>query len=233
MKKITFLTLTSLFVTLISTAQLLKKNQKILGGSLSFDLGSVHDTSSLNGKSNGSNFNIFIAPSYGKAIKDNVVLGYSVVLGFNTARSVDSSQENKSKGYQTGARVFVEKFYHLGNDFYLSARSDLGIIYSQSHYRQFFHGNLDTENKIKSYGAGISVTPAIVYAFNKKLLAEFGLNNFISMGYRQDRTESGNSASKINTKRSQFGFSSALNFSQTLSNISLGFRYIFGLETGS
>jgi hypothetical protein len=228
MKKITFLTIALLFATLFSTAQLLKKNQKILGGSLSFYLGSVHDTSSLNGKSNGSNFNIFIAPSYGKAIKDNVVLGYSVVLGFNTARSVDSSQENKNKGYQTGASVFIEKFYQLGNNFYLAARSDLGINYSQSHYRQFFHGNLATENKTKSYGAAISLTPSIVYAFNKKLLAQFGLNNFISMGYRQDKTESGSPASKINTKRSQFDFSSALNFSQTLSNISLGFRYIFG-----
>lgn len=228
MKKITFLTLSLLFITLISTAQLLKRNQKILGGSLGFYLGGAHDTSSLNGKSNTNNFSILLAPSYGKAIKDNVVFGYSVTLGFNTSRSVDSSQENKSKGYQTGAGVFIEKFYHLGNDFYLSARSDLGIFYSQTHYRQFIQGSLATENKTKSYGAGISLTPSIVYAFNKRLLAELGLNNFIGMGYRQDKTESGSPASKINTKRSQFNFSSTLNFAQTLSNVSLGFRYIFG-----
>ncbi len=228
MKKITFLTVALLFIGFTSMAQLLKKNQKILGGSLGFDVVNSHDTSSLNGKGNANIFDIIIAPSYGKAIKDNVVLGYSAVLGFNTGRSADSSQENKSKGYQVGATFFIEKSYHLGKDFYLSVRSDAGGSYSHSHYRQISHGILLNENKTEGYSVGVSLTPSIAYAFNKKLLAQFGLNNFVSLGYRQDKGESGNPGSKINTKHSQFGFSSALNFSQSLSNISLGFRFIFG-----
>lgn len=116
---------------------------------------------SLNGKINSNVFDVVIAPSYGRAIKENVVLGYSALLGFNTSHSSDSSQEGMSNGYQIGATVFIEKFYHLGKDFHLSARSDPGVHYPYSHYRQLSHGILANESETQGYGVGVSFSPSI------------------------------------------------------------------------
>lgn len=227
MKKIILLSFILFFVTLFSNAQLIEKNQKIVGGSLSFQTGTAEDTSTNSLKKQTNNFSILLSPSYGKAIKTNLVFGYSIAVGFNSSRSKDQLQLEKNKGYQTGASVFIEKFHALGKNFFISSKLSLGANYSSSDYKRFYQGTYQYKIKTTGYGAALNFSPGLEYLFNKKLLVEFGLNNFISLGYHQDKTENkGPFIQTTNSKHEQFSLSSQINYSQMLSNFMFGFRYI-------
>lgn len=225
MKKILLLSLVIFFV-FVSNAQLIQKNQKLIGGSLGFDIGSTTDTSATSPETQTNNFSIFLSPSYGKAIKNNFVLGYSLTLGFNSSRSKDYLDFHRSNGFQTGASVFMEKFHSLGKNFFLSTQLNLGGSYSSSKSK-VSQGSYQFTSTTTGYSAGLGFTPGLIYAFNKKLLMQFGLTNFIALGYHQDETGTkGSNVPTTNSKHNQFYLSSRLNYAQTLSNISFGFRYI-------
>jgi hypothetical protein len=226
------LTLAFIISVVSSHSQIIGKSQKILGGTIGLGYSNnKSDTSIANGGSfAGDNFYILLSPSFGAAVKNNLVLGYRATLGLDYSKTEDklNSMVGKTNGYQLGIGVFVERFYPLRGGFSLSVTPDLGVSYNYFEDEVFYNSNLDSKGTTNLHTVGLQIFPSLNYSFNERFLIQFSLNDFIGIAYRWNSTEvtSSNVTPKKQTS-SEFYFNTVFNYSRQLSNISFAFRYIF------
>ncbi len=230
MKKTILLTILSLSY-FINHAQVIEKGKRILGGSL--DFGFLHnqaDTFATSGPSIKGNSSYFtLSPSFGKAIKNNLVFGYHTALGFSHSKSEDLRLKStgKSNGYSASGGIFLEKFLPLNKSFSFSGHVPLTINYSSSKNKTFDNSVLLSTSTNKFYGLGIYVSPSLNYSLNKKFLMQIFLNDFISIGYGYNTSEmEGINLLKRKQSNSNLGVNTRINHFNTLSNLSFGFRYL-------
>jgi hypothetical protein len=194
----------------------IKKGSIFLGGDIS---GSTLQTKSddiLTNKQNGIN----ISPVFGKAIKDNLILGVNAGFGISKTDNPVNDWQNNSNSYSAG--VFVRKYKNLATSgFYLFVQYGLGVSYYNQKQKGPSPANLDETKRIT---AGINAYPGISYAVSKKLHLETGFNNLLSLNYFTDKREVGSPVTKYKTNG--FGISSSLN--NATSALYLGFRLLIG-----
>jgi outer membrane protein assembly factor BamA len=112
MKKLYVLFFTVLICS-ITQAQI-KKGEIVLGGNLGYsDQSYTTDIPGANSSSN-SNKTLFISTSFGKAIKDNLVLGADISYNHSNSSYTPGSA---TTGNGFGAGVFLRKYKHLGEGF--------------------------------------------------------------------------------------------------------------------
>jgi hypothetical protein len=226
------LTLALIIFVVSSHSQIIGKSQKILGGTIGLGYSSnMSDTSSGSGVSfTGRNSYILLSPSFGTAVKNNLVLGYRATLGLDYSKTEDkiNSMVAKTNGYQLGIGIFVERFYPLRGGFSISVTPDFGVSYSNFENKVFYNSSLDNKGTTKGYSVGLQIFPSLNYSFNERFLVQFSLNDFIGISYAWNSMEV--TSSNVNPKKqtsSQFYFNTVLNYGRQLSNISFAFRYVF------
>lgn len=213
MKKFTLLFIvTTLIFRLTADAQI-SKGSLFLGGDLG---GSTQKT-----KSNGTIINkqegLNISPVFGKAIKENFILGINAGLGLYENNTGASTNSQRSKSY--GAGIFIRKYKQISKSpFSIFLQGGLGVNYNSNENVSPFSNFLRT----KRYTISITAYPGISYTVSKRLQLETGFNNLFSLNYFTEKRE-------FNTGPSSTERTNGINISSSLNNLSslyLGFRVL-------
>jgi outer membrane receptor for ferrienterochelin and colicin len=213
------LTLLFFFTTYILTPAIqaqIKKGSVFLGG----DISGSTQTTKRNGTEVNSQDGLIILPVFGKAIKENFILG--VEAGFslynnNNNFNPASNSKQKNNAYQAG--VFIRKYKLIGKSgFSMFLQGRLGFNY----FRNEYNSSYQSYDITKRYTIGISAYPGISYAVSKRLQLETGFNNLLNLNYFTEKKETGGTLSYID-KTNGIGFSSSLN---NISSLYLGFRLL-------
>jgi hypothetical protein len=199
--------------TATSHAQI-RKGATFLGGSA----GGYSDRSSdprpdtVYSKQNGISASLF----YGKAIRENFILGVSGYWGRNRMQYF-----NRDYGFRDnrwGAGIFLRKYKQLGSGpFSIFANAGLNGDIVRTRYAQ-----LVDQRTVKEWTVSLSAYPGISYAVSKRFQLEAGMNDFIYLGYsvNKDRSSVPGSAER---KKTELAFNSSID---NLSNFYLGFRVL-------
>ena len=226
MKRLVLFTLVATACATLSRAQVIEKGKKILGGSVNLDLSFSKDTFSNSAAKDFSTFSISLSPTYGKAIRNNLVFGYGLNLGFTTSQQESREAEDKFRGYNIGGSVFLEKFFDLGKSFYVSGKTATGLHYNRLKQRSYFQNTIVSGSRTSLYSVRLELVPSLGYAINKNFLVQMNLNDFVSLGYSMEKTTPQSPNTNTYVKRSLVYLSSSVNNAKLLNNISFGFRWI-------
>lgn len=187
----------------------IKKGAIFLGGQLGLSTqSSKNDIPNSESKSTGFN----ISPAFGKAIKENLVIGGDISFGYNKNES-----SNTQKTYSYGVGFFVRQYKNLAKDFYLFVQSRLGASYSKSTARDNGQPLNNIDNK--GFIVQAAIYPGIAYGVSKKIQLEGGLNNLAYIQYNHSNQTSSNSSFKTNA----FSLGSSLS---NFAGLTVGFRVL-------
>lgn len=169
------------FLCMFTTHAQIKKGATFIGGSISGNTQKTEQTDGTIYKSNGIN----ISPVFGKAIKENLILGGRAwVLSQNNDDNY--IRDRKFRAY--GAGVFLRKYKPLGTSgFSIFAEATFGFTFQKTEMESDI--TIPTNDLTKRYSVGVSAYPGISYAVSKRLQLETGFNsNFFSLSYfKEDR----------------------------------------------
>jgi hypothetical protein len=212
MRKLYLALLTFLFVTTFVHAQI-KKGSTFLGG----DIGGSTQKTQTGNQEAFRQWGISLSPVYGKAIKDNLILGGDLTFAYSEYDNIGSEQRINVYG----GGVFLRKYKSLGNSgFFIFLQGRTGYRYLQSKIEA---GSVVTD-RVKNHSVNLSMYPGLSYALNRKLHLESGFNNLISLNYYTEKRITTGTPDILN-RNSGFSISSSLN---NISNLYLGFRVILG-----
>lgn len=160
---------------------------------------------------------IFLSPLVGKALKNNLIAGIYVELGYG--RNENDQTWNLVENNIYGAGFFLRNYKKIKNDFYGFLQGNLGYFYSRYKFEQTGSGY---ENK--QSGIALALSPGLSYKISRKLHLEAGFRELASIGYSVFKHHNFNQFSTSDTKAKRFSMSSSLNnFS---SNLYFGFRLL-------
>lgn len=211
MKTFFLLTIVASFFVCSSNAQI-KKGTIFLGG----DVGASGQATKINDATVSKQSSIIISPVLGKAIRDNLVVGLSGLIGFSKQRTTDNASKYKTRYYGGGA--FVRKYKNLGgSSFYLFGEAAAQLSY----YWQKQEGPVVVD-ETKRISGTLSAHPGLAYAVSNRLHLETGFLNIVSLSYFREKRDVGD---PINDYRySGWSFSSSLN--NATSSIYIGIRFL-------
>lgn len=208
------LVLVVLLCGLVSHAQI-KKGATLLGGQLL--ISTQRSTSTANNNPFSSGW-ITIAPTFGKAIKEDLVLGGEVSFGYNSNK-YQGSAYSENRNTQYGAHVFIRRYRALGKGFYLFGEARTGLDYSHSRYLAPQAPSFEYTQQ--GIGADVSFYPGLAYALTSKLQLEAGFSNLALVRYTHLNTTG--TATVAGGSSDSFTLSSSLSSN---AGLSFGFRVL-------
>jgi hypothetical protein len=216
------------FIVLHSQAQI-TKGTILLGGDLGFS--TYSDKTTSNGTNMGlipssTKFTEFsIAPSIGMAIRDNLVLGLNLGLGYSNETNNPDSKEND---YSIG--IFLRNYKYLGSRFYFFGETRLGFSYDDATSDD--STGYPTHEETKSCNVNLSFSPGVAYALNRKWQLEVEFPGVLSAQYIHGQTDylyavqsAPSNPSTQHQENSEFNFNTSL---ATNFNLEVGLRYVIG-----
>lgn len=193
----------------------IKKGATLLGGQFLFSTDKSSVPTVTNPYSSGW---VTVAPTFGKAIREDLVLGGELSFGYNKTKYQGSAyQETRSNSY--GAHVFIRRYRTLGKGFFLFGEARTGMAYN--HFRYLSPQSPSLEYTQQGIAADISVYPGLAYALTNKLQVEAGFSNLGLIRYSHLSTSG--------TANSAGGTSDSFTFSSSLSSnagLTFGFRIL-------
>lgn len=205
--KFYFFLIAVLFSVLVNAQ--IKKGSVFLGGDIS-----AATQKTETGPTTSKQSVVTISPVFGKAIKDNMVLGADLLYGHY---DYESTSEQKVDIY--GAGIFLRKYKPIGSSgFYIFLQGRAGYRLQKNEV----DANTPAVSVAKSHSVSLSIYPGLSYAVSKRLHLETGFNNLVSIAYSKDTQTSGNPVVS-KSQSSGFSISSSLN---NVSNLYLGFRVL-------
>jgi hypothetical protein len=220
MKKISILPLLAFLFSFSTVQAQITKGSLFLGGSINFNM-IQNKADSISQSSNQIGFTF--SPVLGKAIKDDLIFGGSLIYSYNKYGLEHQAQ--KSYGY--GAGVFLRKYKSIAKGFYIFLEGDLTGRYDKSdNFQQVVYGG-----NYKGASFSLSASPGISYAISKKLHLEMGLNQLVGLGYSSGKGDryyfDGSTPLLTRIKTTSFGINTSLS-NGYMSSISFGFRVLLG-----
>jgi hypothetical protein len=162
-----------------------------------------------------------INPSFGKAVKDNLILGIEASFYSLTQKYRSSTIISKYRSQSYGGSIFLRQYVPILKQFYFYAQAAAGA----NKNRTWQTSNDQTLNDTQGWGASLNLTPGLTYAITKRLYVETGLNGFALLSYNHSKTKftDSNSGTVSTAKGSNFGISTSLGSS---SGLNIGFRLL-------
>jgi hypothetical protein len=216
MKKI-YLSCSLLFVGFLSQAQI-NKGAILLGGNLYYN--ELSQSSNPANQPPSKSTNLTFSPSFGKAIKDDLVLGFDITYGHSTT---SQPQVYSQTSDAAGADFFIRKYKLLGNGFYLFGQAGIGGNFSHNSAN-----DPGTPTSVTTSGNGYNISlqifPGIAYAINRNWQVELALPNFFGVNYNHDKgTTSTTGQPDQSSTNSTFNAVSSLTGTN---EFSVGLRYV-------
>ena len=178
-----------LYMSSILTAQI-QKGALFLGGDL--QIYSYNTTSTSPNQFTSKNSGTSFSPSIGWVIKENMVVGGSLLLSFSNSEQEPRFYQNK--GNRIGAGIFIRKYIPLGKSFYLFGNAALN---GQSVYSKYIYVQQPSYYTENGYAINAVLIPGVAYQVKKYLFLELALNNLLSLGYERKNTDDHNSNGNI------------------------------------
>jgi hypothetical protein len=229
MKRKIYLSVTFFMAVLISRAQV-KQGEILLGGNVGFSTEKDSPPDPNRGYQK-SLTNIFIGPSYGKAIKDNLLAGFDLNYTAGINEQDYSAAGVPGQGYALhshnyGAGVFIRKYKYLGSGFCLFMQGRLGGAYNTQ--KTIYTDSQNPDMDAKGYTVTLGFYPGISYAICKRVQLETGFQNLAYMQYshQQDTYQPGFSNTPIRFNVNSFSLGSS--FNSSLSGFIVGVRFLLG-----
>lgn len=131
----------------------------------------------------GESRTVSILPSFGVAVKENVVLG--IFGNYTTAyrEQQTTSFYNKRDEKTYGGGLFVRRYVPVFKRFYLYGEGRLG--YNKSEVEENWAGTSTSgASNLKSWETGLTFTPGIAYGITRSILLEAGASALFDARYR-------------------------------------------------
>lgn len=131
----------------------------------------------------GETRTVSILPSFGVAVKENMVLG---IFGnyTNTYREQQTTSFYSKRDEKTyGGGLFVRRYIPVFKRFYLYGEGRLGYNKSESEENWANLSSFGTSN-LKSWETGLTFTPGIAYGITRSILLEAGVAALFDARYR-------------------------------------------------
>jgi len=208
MKQRILLSLLFVCSLVVSTRAQINKDAIWLGGQVSFNQSSEKTLgSSITNKTTGFSIN----PAIGKAVKDNLVVGFSIGYQHNKNKTGSTTNSNFNS---YGGGVFIRKYIPVITNLYIFGDARLNVsrgiekVYPVNGY-----------GKNKYWTIALSATPGLAYAVSKNIQIESGVNSLFGALYQRRNSKQGFSEGK----------SSSFNTGILLDNntpVYIGFRFL-------
>lgn len=212
----TLLILSFVFIGGAVNAQI-TKGSKLIGGNLSLGNGKVESEAQPH-KNTTSSFYIF--PSFGVAVKDNLIAGVKLGYGNSTNNYSDNQVESKEKSNNYTVGIFVRQYKQLGkSDFYLFG--DAGANYSKRKQTNVTTTQENIKRNEDQYS--ISITPGISYAVNKRLHLELSMADLFRAGFSNFKETTSSLPGIRYNSRNTFA---SINASNITNSLSFGLRFL-------
>jgi hypothetical protein len=176
MKRI-FLSSLAVLIVFLSQAQI-KKGTVFIGGNINFYHQSAKTDDSIYLPAYPSSSFTFY-PSVGWAIKDNLVFGIVLGIGYqkNVISNLSPNYYNQQNTYSGG--VFLRKYKVLGSGFSLFGQTNLAFDYGKTMY----HADTTQSQETKIYGGSLNFYPGVAYSVNRHWQLETGLPGLVHLSY--------------------------------------------------
>lgn len=196
------------------------KGSVILGGDISFSSYKLTENNTDTRKN--SLFNI--SPAAGFAVKKNLFVGANLEYSLFNNEAISNASKIRGNGFNYG--VFVRQYKPLKHNFYIFLQGGVG---GRNYHEKLKNAQPGEIYDSKQFAVNASLSPGISYAITSKLQIETGLNNIVSIGYSETKTEDNLNFVGVRKEAS-------LNASTSLNNFSsvfyLGFRILLQKKSG-
>jgi len=214
MNKYFYLLAAGLLVLGTSRAQI-KKGESWLGGYVSFQKVDNNPVAPNYGTATIA----FVSPSFGKAIRDNLLLGVSLTYGTYKTVQPNDSYTYTLKYSNYGVAFFLRRYKDLGRNFSLFLEGDLGGVYIPQ--KGSFEGSSGLYLDNKSYSINATLSGGIAYRIMHRWQLEAGFQSLAYAGFGHSREDG-----SVANNRSLNSFNLGTNLNRALNNISIGCRYM-------
>jgi hypothetical protein len=218
MKQKFLLPLITFFALTISSKAQISKGAIWLGGSIGYNQYKEDYEATPD---NYKNSWLGITPAIGKVIKDNLVAGVGITYLKNNLENSGSIMKQKER--QLGGVAFIRQYVPIISRLYIFGEVSAAFRSVKGNAEQLYYnsGYSIVKTKTKGWEGGLSVTPGISVAINKKLQLETGFNNLLNASYSKRKTSS--DAAPLRVEKSSFSAGLSL---ENESQFYLGFRFL-------
>lgn len=216
-KKFSFL-IVSIIIINCANGQI-NKGSIFLGG----DIGGSIQQTTKNGITYTEQKGIVIAPIYGKAVGDNLIVGSKLLFQYIDEKfpgTSNTTPEIKQKQPFYGLAIFLRKYKSIGSSsFYVFAEG--GVSYLYSSFKKENTTTLETQNT-KVSTANLYIYPGVAYKLNNRLQLESGFINLLRLSYSHQKNI-------LKSSTTTTFITNTLGFGASLDNIApfyVGFRIL-------
>ncbi|MDP4216168.1 MAG: hypothetical protein Q8927_08195 [Bacteroidota bacterium] len=212
MQKYIYLSFLFIAASLSSRSQI-KQESWLLGGDFTFTSNTSNQPAGTPYSNQNSSFSI--TPSFGKAIKDNLILGFDLTYTHQSTTTVQPVPPDEMSTFdQYGAGVFMREYKTLGSNFSLFLQERVGGSFSK------ITNTNSTDARSVAFTLGLS--PGVAYSVSRRLQLETGFQNLLYANYAHTRI--GNDPSAVKNSN----FSIGTNLGYAFQNLIVGVRFLFG-----
>ena len=216
-KKSIALAVAGALICSMSQAQI-RKGSLLIGGSAGYGAYKEERTNSLiTGSTTEVKYrNHTLSPSFGKAIKDNLIIGMDVTYEVSKEKLRQKISGNIAVPYvaprdfensSIGAGFFVRQYWEVARNFYAFGQGRLGFAITREEYDQSI---VITSDYLKGWNVSASVYPGLSYAVSRKVHLESTFFNLLTLQYRQQKVDSDvETGSGSSWKKNNFSVSSS------------------------
>jgi hypothetical protein len=188
MNKYFYLLAAGLLTLSVARAQI-KKGDVLLDVGLGFSKQDPSPVTVNNGQSKG----ISVFPSFGKAVRDNLVVGVNLAYFHSRTSNLDGIDPLYTLNYNIyGFAFYVRRYKNLGHGFSIFSEGDL--VWSHNDQKGVYEGAAAPRVDEKSFSVGASLSGGIAYNITPRWQLETRFRNLASVGYghaKDDGTNAG------------------------------------------
>lgn len=158
---------------LSSQSQVLNKGDKLFGGSFSFSV--------FNNNESGPNYyntgNVGLFPSFGWAMKNNLVFGVQGSAGFSRSQtSYNVSDKRTVTSFSFGPGIYIRKYKELRDRFGLYFNHGVNANYGTTKEKL----SSSPGTKYEFWGGSYSFSPGVFYKFSEHFFGEANIGGLFA-----------------------------------------------------
>jgi hypothetical protein len=207
------------FALSLSLSAQIKKGSVLLGTDISFiGYNDKEENNNLSGKHTGSNFNISVLA--GKAVKDNLFVGLSLIFSSSTTKdmAIGSTQSTDRMIKSYGGSVWMRKYFPVARSFYAFVDGGIGASFGNEQ-------RSGSNAQMKNFGISLNLYPGLSYQITKSIYLDAAISNLANIYYSHSESEEEVSAGNIvKVGHNHYGISTSL--ANSSNPLQLGFRWI-------
>jgi hypothetical protein len=180
MKQKIVLSLIFVCAFMVTTRAQISKGAVWVGGSIGYNQSKTKmDTTTY--KTSTANIN----PGVGFVVKDNLVVGVSLLYRQQKTNNYLSKESDKDETYGVG--LFVRKYFPVINRLYVFGDAGLNYNHTKGSTTNTYYPNTVNKTTSKGWLGGVNITPGVSFAVTKKFHLETSLSNLLGVAYATNK----------------------------------------------